>query len=80
MKMVVLYAAAEVAEFLANAAEEANWEDIAPDNDDESNIMNRHADVLSGFHVPELPPDTPHLREIVTASVRRPRLLKLREK
>ncbi len=78
--MVVLDAAAEVAEFLANAAEEANWEDVAPNNDDESNIMNRHADVLSGFHVPELPPDAPHPREIVAASVRRPRLSKLREK
>ncbi len=27
--------AAEVAEFLVNATKEANWEDIAPDSDDE---------------------------------------------
>jgi hypothetical protein len=77
--MVILDAAAEVAEFFANAAEEANWEDVAPNNDDESNIMNRHADVLSGFHVPELPPCTPHPRKIVAASVRHLRLSKLRE-
>jgi hypothetical protein len=41
--------------------------------------MNCHADVLSGFHVPEFPPDAPHPSKIVAASVRRPRLPKLRE-
>ncbi len=78
--MVVLDAAAEVTKFLANAAEEANWEDVAPDNDNESIIMNHHANVLSGFYVPELPHDTSYPRKIVAASVRRPRLSKLREK
>jgi hypothetical protein len=42
--------------------------------------MNRHADILSGFHVPELPPDAPLPRKVVTASVRLPHLPKLREK
>jgi hypothetical protein len=41
--------------------------------------MHRHADVLSGFHVPELPPDVPHPLKIVAASLRHLRLSKLRE-
>jgi hypothetical protein len=44
--MVVLDAMAKVAEFLANAVKEANWEDVAPNNENESNIMYCHADVL----------------------------------
>ncbi len=78
--MVLLDTAAKVTEFLANSAQEANWEDLAHDNDDESNIMNCQADVLSGFHVHELHPNTPHPCEIIAASVRRLRLSKLREK
>jgi hypothetical protein len=75
--LVVLDAAAKVAEFLANAAEKANWEGVAPNNEDKSKIMNCHANVLSGFQVPELPPGAPYLCEIVTASVRCSHLYKL---
>jgi hypothetical protein len=41
--------------------------------------MNCHAEVLSGFHVPELPPDAPHLCKIVAAVVRCLHLSELRE-
>ncbi len=80
MNIVVLDAVAEVVEFLANDTNEANWDDVTPDNDNKLDIMNHHTNILLSLHVPELLLDAHHLRKTVAASVRWSRLSKLKKK
>ncbi len=59
-----------MAEFLAAATDESNWEDDEVEDDDEENMLLRHGDQQSGFIVSGLPANAPPPKAFVAANMR----------